>query len=146
MQQVLRELEAVVPPAAAVAQCPWWVVVTTIVLIVFLHGGEAVSLWLDALERLRRRSSRNGGRTAGGSPITNEPVDGLSAKVEADFDAEEMLRRHGGRPPTGSAAAGVESVRLDPELREALARRARRDHETTSAAIREALRQYLKVA
>jgi predicted transcriptional regulator len=46
----------------------------------------------------------------------------------------------------GSAAAGVESVQLDPELREALAQRASRDHETTSSVIREALRQYLKVA
>ena len=46
----------------------------------------------------------------------------------------------------GSAAASVESVRLDPELREALAQRAERDHETTSAIIRKALRQYLDVA
>jgi predicted transcriptional regulator len=46
----------------------------------------------------------------------------------------------------GSAAARVESVRLDPELREVLAQRASRDHETTFAVIREVLRQYLKVA
>ncbi|HEY1833118.1 MAG TPA: ribbon-helix-helix protein, CopG family [Solirubrobacteraceae bacterium] len=46
----------------------------------------------------------------------------------------------------GSAAAGVESVRLDPELREALAERASRDNETASSVIRRALRQYLKVA
>jgi hypothetical protein len=65
---------------------------------------------------------------------------------EAGYDVEEMLHRRGGRPPMGSAAAGVESVRLDPELSEALAQRASRDHETTSAVIREALRQYLKVA
>jgi hypothetical protein len=32
----------------------------------------------------------------------------------------------------GAAAATVESVRLDPELRQALAERARRDRETTS--------------
>lgn len=37
------------------------------------------------------------------------------------------------RPPIGSAAASVvESVRLDPELQQALAKRAERDHETTS--------------
>jgi predicted transcriptional regulator len=40
----------------------------------------------------------------------------------------------------------VESVRLDPELREALARRAERDRESTSAVIRKALRRYLGVA
>jgi hypothetical protein len=86
------------------------------------------------------------GRTASGALITDGLVDKLSAEVEAGYDAEETLRRRGGRPPMGSAAAGAESVRLDPELREALAQRASRDHETTSAVIREALRQYLKVA
>jgi hypothetical protein len=86
------------------------------------------------------------GRTASGLPITNELVDGLSVKAEVGYDVEEMLRRRGGRPSMGSAAAGVESVRLDPELSEALAQRASRDRETTSAVIREALRQYLKVA
>jgi hypothetical protein len=40
----------------------------------------------------------------------------------------------------------VEGKAGDPELREALADRASRDHLTTSAVIREALRQYLKVA
>ncbi len=86
------------------------------------------------------------GRTASGVPITDELVDKLSAEAEAGYDVEEMLRRRGGRPPMGSAAAAVESVRLDPELREALTVRASRDHETTSAVIRKALRQYLKVA
>jgi Ribbon-helix-helix protein, copG family len=86
------------------------------------------------------------GRTASGVPITDELVDKLSAEAEAGYDVEEMLRRRGGRPLMGSAAAAVESVRLDPELREALTVRASRDHETTSAVIRKALRQYLKVA
>jgi hypothetical protein len=45
--------------------------------------------------------------------------------------------------PLGSAAARVESVRLDPELQQALADRAAKDHETTSSVIRKALRQYL---
>jgi len=43
----------------------------------------------------------------------------------------------------GSGVATVESVRLDPELRRALAERAERDREKTSAVIREALRNYL---
>jgi predicted DNA-binding protein len=49
-------------------------------------------------------------------------------------------------PPLGSSAASVESVRLDPELRKALAERASRDHETTSSVIRKALRKYLELA
>jgi hypothetical protein len=86
------------------------------------------------------------GRTASGAPITDELVDKLNAEAEAGYSVEQMLRRRGGRPPMGSAAAGVESVRLDPELREALAERASRDNETASSVIRRALRQYLKVA
>ena len=66
-------------------------------------------------------------------------------KAEVGHDVEETLRRRGGRPPIGSAAASVESVRLEPELREALAERAARDHETTSSVIRKALRKYLQV-
>jgi len=37
-------------------------------------------------------------------------------------------------------------VRLDPELRDALVERARRDDETPSSVIRKALRKYLDVA
>jgi hypothetical protein len=85
-------------------------------------------------------------RTASGKPVTDELVSQLAAKAEAGYDVEETLRRRGGRPTMGSAAASVESVRLDPELREALAVRAEKDQETTSAVIREALRAYLKIA
>lgn len=85
------------------------------------------------------------GKTAGGKPITDELVAELAEKAAAGYDVDEMLRRRGGRPPMGSAAASVESVRLDPELREALARRAERDDETTSSVIRKALREYLGV-
>jgi hypothetical protein len=86
------------------------------------------------------------GQTASGVPVTDDLVDKLSAKAEAGYDIDETLRRRGGRPPIGSAAASVESVRLDPELRDALANRAERDHETASSVIRKALREYLKVA
>jgi hypothetical protein len=85
------------------------------------------------------------GRTAGGKPITDELVEQLADKAETGYDVDETLRRRGGRPPIGSAAASIESVRLDPELRQALAQRAARDHETTSSVIRKALRKYLQV-
>lgn len=86
------------------------------------------------------------GRTASGVPITDELVSELAEAAETGYDVDEMLRRRGGRPPIGSAAASVESVRLDPELREALAERARRDNDTTSSIIRKALRNYLDAA
>jgi hypothetical protein len=86
------------------------------------------------------------GKTASGTPITDDLVAGFAAKAEAGYDVDEMLRRRGGRPPIGSAAASVESVRLDPELRDALVERARRDDETPSSVIRKALRKYLDFA
>lgn len=86
------------------------------------------------------------GKTAGGKAITEQVVAELNEKAEAGFDVDEIVRRRGGRPPIGSAAATVESVRLDPELRQALATRARRDRTTSSAVIRKALRRYLDVA
>jgi hypothetical protein len=81
------------------------------------------------------------GKTASGKPITEELVAELNQKAEAGFDTDEIVRRRGGRPPMGAAAATVESVRLDPELRQALAERARRDHETTSSVIRQGAAQ-----
>ena len=92
------------------------------------------------------KAKKTYGRTASGVPITDDLVGKLGAKAEEGYDVEETLRRRGGRPPIGSSAANVESVRLDPELSQALAQRASRDRETTSAVIRKALRQYLKAA
>jgi hypothetical protein len=83
------------------------------------------------------------GKTKSGLEITDELVERLAAKAQAGYDVDEILRRRGGRPPLGSAAARVESVRLDPELQQALADRAAKDHDTTSSVIRKALRQYL---
>lgn len=86
------------------------------------------------------------GKTAGGESITDALIDELAGKAEAGFDVDEIVRRRGGRPSIGAAAATVESVRLNPELREALVARAQRDHETTSSVIRKALQKYLDAA
>ena len=83
------------------------------------------------------------GRTRSGEPITEELLEKLSAEAEAGFDVDEIIRRRGGRPAMGSAAASVESVRLDPELSEALRERAEQEGRTNSELIRDALRRYL---
>lgn len=83
------------------------------------------------------------GKTASGVPITDELIKELAGKAEAGFDVNEAVRRRRGRPPIGSGPAKVESVRLDPELLEALKRRAARDREASSSVIRKALREYL---
>ena len=90
------------------------------------------------------KPKKNYGKTASGKPITDELVEGLREKAEAGYDVEKTLRRRPGRPAIGSAPASVESVRLEPELRDALTQRARRDRETTSSVIRKALRRYLE--
>lgn len=86
------------------------------------------------------------GRTRSGRRITDELVEDAVAEAEEGFDVDEMLRRRGGRPPMGSGPASVESVRLDPELSQALRARAEQEHSTNSDIIRQALRKYLKAS
>lgn len=86
------------------------------------------------------------GTTRSGEPITDDLVTTLTAKADAGFDVEEILRRRGGRPPMGSSAASVESVRLEPELSEALRERAEHEGRTNSDVIRDALRRYLEAS
>lgn len=85
------------------------------------------------------------GTTASGVPITDALIERLAQNADAGYNVEETLRRRGGRPTLGSGPASVESVRLEPELRDALLKRARDDHETTSSVLRKALRKYLQV-
>jgi hypothetical protein len=84
------------------------------------------------------------GKTKSGRPITDELIAELADKAEAGYDVDEMLRRRGGRPPMGTSAASVESVRLDPELSDALREQAKKEGRTNSDVIRDALRQYLR--
>ena len=86
------------------------------------------------------------GHTDSGRPITDTEIEALAAGAEAGYDVEKLLARRGrrGRPSLGSAPASVESVRLDPELREKLAERAQMTGTTTSEVIREAIRQFLQ--
>lgn len=84
------------------------------------------------------------GRTISGKVITDDLLAKLAAEAEEGIDVEEILRRRGGRPSMGSAPASVESVRLDPELSEALRERADREGRTNSDLIRDALRRYLE--
>jgi hypothetical protein len=88
---------------------------------------------------------RTYGKTASGVPVTDELIERLAANAEAGFNVEETLKRRRGRPSIGSGPATVESVRLDPELRQALSHRAKQDHEGASSVIRKALRVYLEM-
>ena len=91
-------------------------------------------------------ASKDHGRTRSGEPVTEELLESWVAKAEEGFDVDEIIRRRGGRPPMGSSAASVESVRLDPELSEALHQRAKDEGRTNSDLIRDTLRRYLQAS
>lgn len=88
------------------------------------------------------------GRTKSGKTVTGADVEALAAEAEAGYDVEELRARRGrrGRPTLGSGPSTVESVRLDPELRDELASRADAEGLSASALIRKALRNYLDKA
>jgi len=86
------------------------------------------------------------GHTESGRPITDTDVEAMADEAEAGYDIDELIARRGkrGRPALGSAPATVESVRLDPELRDELAARAAVEGLSASELIRKALRNYLR--
>jgi predicted HicB family RNase H-like nuclease len=87
------------------------------------------------------------GRHKDGAPITDADVEAMADEAERGYDVDTLLRhRRGGRPPLGSAAASVESVRLDPELKRALLTRAAEEHVSVSEVIRRAIGEYLRAS
>lgn len=93
---------------------------------------------------MAKRAKKTYGKTRSGRVITDEVVQESARRAAEGFDVDELLRRRAGRPAMGSGPASVESVRLDPELNEALRERAEREGRTNSDVIRDALRRYLK--
>lgn len=79
-----------------------------------------------------------------GAGVNDETVDAMADEAERGYDVEELLQRRSGRPKMGSAAASVESVRLDPELKRDLLLRAAQEGKSVSELIRAAVRQYLR--
>jgi Ribbon-helix-helix protein, copG family len=88
------------------------------------------------------------GHTKAGEPVTDEMIELLADAADRGYEPGQLKghRRGPGRPPLGEAAKSVESVRLEPALRDEAARRAEEEGITVSELIRRALRQYLKSA
>ena len=84
------------------------------------------------------------GHTTSGAPITDE----LSDEAEQGYDVDKIIARRGkrGRPRLGVAPSTVESVRLDPDLKERLTRRAHDEGVPVSEVIRKALRHHLEAS
>jgi CRISPR-associated endonuclease/helicase Cas3 len=88
------------------------------------------------------------GHTKSGEPIDDKLIEKMADEAERGYDPGQLERRPRGRgrPSLGEAAKGVESVRLDPDLRQETAQRADDEGVTVSEIIRRALRQYLRSA
>lgn len=88
------------------------------------------------------------GHTKSGKPIDDQLIDQLADEAEAGYDIDEIIARRGkrGRPRLGSAPSTVESVRLDPELKQRLARRAEDEGVPVSEIIRAAIRHHLEAS
>lgn len=93
-------------------------------------------------------TKRTYGHTTSGTPIDDDLIEQLADDAETGHDVDEILARRGtrGRPPLGSAPSTVESVRLDPELKQRLTQRAADDGVPVSEVIRQALRHHLEAS
>lgn len=93
-------------------------------------------------------TKRTYGHSTSGKPIDDDLIEELSEQAEAGYDVDEVIARRGkrGRPRLGSAPSTVESVRLDPDLKQRLARRAEDRGVPVSEVIREALRHHLEAS
>jgi len=91
-------------------------------------------------------SERVYGHTKSGTPVTDELVEQLADEAERGYNVDQLIARRGkrGRPRLGSEPSTVESVRLDPEMKERLLRRAEQEGSPVSEVIREALRHHLE--
>lgn len=85
------------------------------------------------------------GHSRDGRPIDDARVQEWADEAERGYSVEQLADRPRGRgrPPIGSAAATVESVRLDPELKRDLLLRASNEKVSVSELIRRVLREYV---
>lgn len=109
-----------------------------------IHAMELRATYRKAAAERATKMPGDKGRKRDEAEITDEMVEAMAHEAEAGYDVEEILRRRGGRPPMGSGAASVESVRLDPELKRDLILRASEEQISVSEAIRRAVREYLR--
>lgn len=81
-------------------------------------------------------------------PVSDQLVEQFADEAEHGYDVERLVERRGrrGRPRLGSEPSTVESVRLDPELKKRLVRRAETDGVAVSEVIRDALRHHLEAS
>ncbi len=82
-------------------------------------------------------------RTKAGAVLTSEVEDALADEAEAGYDLDAASPVPTGRPSLGQGVSPRLDLRVEPELSNALHRRAREEHRSVSAVARDALRRYL---
>ena len=93
-------------------------------------------------------TSKSYGQTSDGREIDDAFIQDLADEAERGYSPEQLAGkpRGRGRPPLGDRAKTVESVRLDPELRDETIKHADADGVTVSEVVRRALAEYLRSA
>ena len=88
------------------------------------------------------------GHTKTGKPIDDRLIEELADEAERGFNVDAVIARRGrrGRPRLGAEVSTVESVRLDPELKDLLVKRAEDEGVPVSEVIRAALRHHLEAS
>ena len=92
---------------------------------------------------MRKKAPKRSYGTSGGIELTDELLDKLAREAEEGIDISRLRPRRG-RPPIGAEAASVFQVRLEPDLRQALEARAKREGVTASEVVRRVLRRELR--
>ncbi len=82
-------------------------------------------------------------RTKGGTELTPELEEALADEAEAGYDLTSAQPVRTGRPSLGRGTSPRLDLRVEPELAEALHRRAKEEHRSVSAVARDALRRYV---
>lgn len=82
-------------------------------------------------------------RTKTGTVLTPEIEEALADEAEAGYDLDSARPVPTGRPSLGRGVSPRLDLRVEPELSDALRRRAREEHRSVSAVARDALRRYL---
>jgi hypothetical protein len=82
-------------------------------------------------------------RTKGGTVLTPKVEEALADEAETGYDLTKAKAVRTGRPSLSRGTSPRLDLRVEPELAEALHRRAREEHRTVSAVARDALRRYV---
>jgi hypothetical protein len=81
--------------------------------------------------------------TRTGRVLCDAEIEALADEAERGYDVKVLKPRRRDRPVRGSRPAEIVPLRLDPERKKASEARAKAEHHSASAIIRQALRRFV---